>query len=469
MKTLTQIATLIILFAPLTSAMTQMPDSEVAVTVYNDNFGVVKETRNMDFTQKGVQQVKFIDVASSIDPTSVKFQCLDTDAGISILEQNYEYDLVNTNQLLKRYLNNPITIYIKGSGSDPGKTIEGILTAYVGSDLIVRNGPQIEIIRQNSIEHISLSKAPRDLITQPTLVWLAQVNKPGSKRCKVTYTTDNIKWHADYSAVLSPDDTSLDLSGWVTIENNSGKAYKNAAIKLIAGDVRRVKPQPQYRYDARELKMAGAAPSRGFEEKSFAEYHMYTLSRKSTINNNQVKQIEFIPPAEGVSVEKKYIYQWQNQPEKVQVKVEFKNTEQNNLGIALPKGKVRVFKQDQADGTLEFIGEDTIDHTPKKELLSLYIGNAFDIVPEHKTLDTQPGPRRGEYRTRTEKHQIELRNRKDTEVTVLAEHKFSPWVNWTVDDFNFPWEKENAATARFKVTIPPNSEKTLQYTVTWKW
>ena len=202
----------------------------------------------------------------------------------------------------------------------------------------------------------------------------------------------------------------------------------------------------------------------GFEEKAFMEYHMYTLGRKSTINNNQVKQIEFIEPATGVAAKKLFIYDRQENAEKMQVKIEFVNTKENKLGIALPKGKVRVFKKDPADESLEFVGEDEIDHTPRKEKLSLYIGNAFDIVPEYKLLDSKHGRR-----TRTETHQVELRNRKDEPIEVYVDEKFWKWVNWQVLEKSHDYEKYDAYTARFKVKIPADSTETVKYTVRQWW
>jgi hypothetical protein len=194
------------------------------------------------------------------------------------------------------------------------------------------------------------------------------------------------------------------------------------------------------------------------------EYHLYTLGRKSTINNNQVKQIELIAPAMGVPVKKLYIYEWRKKPNKVQIKLEFENKKENHLGIALPKGKVRVFKKDPADGMLEFVGEDAIDHTARKEKLSLYIGDAFDVVPEHTITDSEQ--RR---RWRRESHKVELRNRKDEPVTVYVDEKFPPHVNWKISGATHDYEKRDAQTARFKIPVKADSVQILEYTVTQTW
>ncbi|MBN1795561.1 MAG: DUF4139 domain-containing protein [Sedimentisphaerales bacterium] len=435
----------------------------VGLTIYNDNFGVVRQARQMNF-DKGVNTMKFTDVASAIDPTSVNFKCLSSPGAISILEQNYEYDLVNSASLLKRYIDKKVTVVIGGGGADAAREIQGKLLAAVGSDYIVEINGGVEIVNRDSVEEIALAELPEGLVTRPTLMWLASAEKAGQQLCQVTYTTEQINWKADYTAILSDDEKTLDFSGWVTIDNKSGAAYKDAALKLIAGDVRRIRPpQPQVMYRALGAEMEAKG---GFEEKAFMEYHMYTLGRKSTINNNQVKQIEFIEPALGVAAKKIFVYDRQENAEKVQVEIEFENTEENKLGIALPKGKVRVFKKDPADENLEFVGEDMIDHTPRKEKLSLYIGNAFDIVPEYKLVKSEWGRSR---RSRTETHQIELRNRKDEPVEVFVDEKFSKWVNWEVQEKSHEYENYDAYTARFKVKIPADSTEMITYTVKQWW
>lgn len=441
----------------------KLPEPGVGLTIYNDNFAVVKERREMKF-DAGINTVKFTDVASAIDPTSVNFKCLSTPGAVSILEQNYEYDLVNTTSLLKRYIDKSVIVQIKGSGSDSGTQMGGVLSAAVGNDLILQHSTgELEIISRDVIEHISLSETPEDLVTKPTLVWLARADKKGAELCQVTYTTGAINWKADYSAVLNEAEDKLDLTGWVTIDNKSGTGYKDAVIKLIAGDVRRI-AAPAVRRGREAYALGIQADKAGFEEKPFMEYHLYTLGRKSTINNNQVKQIELIAPATGVPVKKLYIYEWRKKPNKVQIKLEFENKEENHLGIALPKGKVRVFKRDPADGMLEFVGEDAIDHTARKEKVSLYIGDAFDIVPEHTITDSKQ--RR---RWRMEVHKTELRNRKAESVTVYVDEKSPAYVNWEISGATHDYEKRDARTVRFKVAVEGDSVAVLEYTVTQTW
>lgn len=437
-------------------------DNQVGLTVYNDNFAVVRDDRAIEF-EKGTNEIRFTGVASAIEPSSVNFKCLSSPGAVSILEQNYEYDLVDTTSLLKRYLDKQVHVFVKGSGADVGAEIQGKLAAARGSNLILNRADDIVIVSRDDIERITLAEMPEALVTEPTLVWLAESESESKEKCRITYTTGNIGWNADYSAVVNEDENNLELSGWVTIENNSGTAYKQADVKLIAGDVRRIEAQKP----RREMLVMAAGDRQekaGFEEKSFMDYHMYTLGRQTTVKNNQVKQIELIEPVGGIAYNKRYVYERRVSEDNIQVKIEFQNTESNGLGIPLPEGKVRVFKQDPADENLEFVGEDKIDHTPKKEKLSLYIGNAFDIVPEYTLVDSEQGRR-----WRRQTHQIKLKNRKDEPVTVFVDEHFTPRMNWDVEKNSHEYEKLSAGKIRFEVNISPDSVETVEYTVRESW
>lgn len=442
----------------------------VALTIYNENFAVVKERRQMDFAE-GQNTVRFTDVASQIDPTSVLFDCLDFPGQAKLLEQNYEYDLVNTQSLLKKYIDKTVHVQLKGSGSSGASLVSGVLLSADGTTLILQDDDgRMNIIGQDSVEHIQLDKKPEDLLTRPTLVWLVAADKPLSGLCQVAYTTEGIGWKADYMAVLNDKDDALDMSGWVTITNNSGAAYKEAVLKLIAGDVKRIAPQPPIQKYAARREMMAMDEGTGFEEKPFMEYHLYTLGRKTTLQNNQVKQVELIEPAQNVPAKKVYVYEismyaWMiRNRNKVQVKVEFENKKENQLGIALPKGRVRVFKKDPADASLEFVGEDEIDHTPKDEKLSLYIGDAFDIVAEQTMTDARNGDR---WQTFTRK--VEIRNRKDQPVTVFVDKKIPQGRNWKIDKSNIKHVKKDAYTCRFAVDAAADQTFTLEYQMTQTW
>ncbi|HUT61247.1 MAG TPA: DUF4139 domain-containing protein, partial [Phycisphaerae bacterium] len=321
---------------------------------------------------------------------------------------------------------------------------------------------------------------PEGLLTRPTLVWLVATNKPGQQLVEVTYQTGGIDWHAEYVMVVNADDTAADLSGWVSFDNKSGKTYKEAKLKFIAGDVRRVAPEPRPMEYRGGLAKGGEAP---MEEKAFFEYHMYTLPRPSTVADNEVKQLEMFSPVSGMKVTKKYLYdplpglRWRGgrntsasygvtSPKKVRVFIEFKNAKENKLGIPLPAGKVRVFKQDPEDKAMEFVGEEQIDHTPKDEKLELYVGNAFDIVGEFK----QTG-----FRVNTsghwmeEKIEIKVRNHKKEDITVRVKQPMHRTKEWQITAKSHEYEKLDAFTIAFDVPVKADGETVVTYTVEYRW
>ncbi len=440
--------------------------NEVKLTVYNGNFAIVTDVRDITFN-KGINEIKFTNIPSAIDPTTVKFQCENEPKAVTILEQNYEYDLVSIDSLLKRYIDKKVEVTVKGSGSDNAYQTNGELLAAVGNEIILKKmDGQVDIIAKQNIERIELKEMASDLVTKPTLIWLANAKKAGTKKCQTTYSTDRVNWKADYTAVIAADDKSLDLTGWVTIDNKSGAGYKNAKIKLIAGDVNKIRPRSNYgrRHQYKNMMPTSAEADGGFEEKAFMEYHMYTLGRRSTVGNNQTKQIEFIEPVLNVPAKKVYLYDRTQYNDKIQVKIEFQNEKEYGLGMALPKGKIRVFKKDPADGSAEFVGEDMIDHTAKKQKLSLYIGNAFDLPVKTKIVDSQ-----SQRRSRTDVYEVELKNRKNEAVEIFVDEKFGSHVNWRVVDSSVPFEKLDSKTARFKVKVEADKIVILKYTTIQNW
>jgi len=427
----------------------------VTLTVYNGNYAMVKDVRNFELV-KGVQVVKFRDVASSIDATSVAFKSF-TDPKTSVLEQNYEYDLVSADKLLTKYIDKALTVLTKD-----GKVYTGTLLSFDAGQLVLKQKDEkiVMVARADNVQNLEFGALPEGLITRPTLVWKVWTERAGKHLAQVAYLTNNITWKADYTAITNKDDTAVDFAGWVTITNRSGARYTNAKIKLIAGDVHRVTRPPAPRPAVRKRALAGGAGRGGFEQKAFGEYHMYTLGRPSTVNENQVKQIELIEPARGVPVRKYYQY---TSGKKVQVYLEIKNDKASKLGIPLPKGKVRVYKKDEADGSLEFIGEDLIDHTPKDEKFKLLIGNAFDLVAETKVLSDQSISRRSRRRT----VEIKLRNHKDDK-DVAVEVLQNLGNNWEIEKTTHEWTKKDAYTVKYVIPVKKNGETVLTYTVrTW--
>ncbi|MDD4954767.1 MAG: DUF4139 domain-containing protein [Candidatus Omnitrophica bacterium] len=445
---------------------------EVELTVYNQNFALVKDQRNLDL-KKGVNKVDFKDVASLIEPTSVHFVSLTAPDACYILEQNYEYDLVSSDKLLSKYIDKNIKIVTKDA-----KTYEGILSSYDAGNIVISGADGLSmIVRPDNINQISFDKLPEGLITKPTLVWEIQNNKEGKHLTEVSYLTNGISWLAEYVTVLDKDDNKISLDGWVSINNTSGATYKNSKLKLIAGDVKRVRE----RYDLLQASAMGmveekaAAPQ--FQEKSFFEYHMYTLQRKATVKNNQIKQISLLS-ANNVPVKKLFVYDpvdyygWNwyyyednktTKEQKIKVKIELTNSKQNNLGMPLPKGKVKVYKKDD-DGSLQFIGEDQIDHTPKDETIKLYLGDAFDVVGERKKMNFREGDHWAE-----ETFEISLRNHKDSDIEVnVIEHMWR-YSNWKIINKSHEFTKKDARTIEFKPPVAKNGETKVTYTVRYWW
>jgi hypothetical protein len=464
-------------FAAATLAAEKQEEG-VALTIYNQNFGVVREKRKVDVPDK-VGTIRFTDVASQIDGTSVQFKSV-TDPGATVLEQNYEYDLVSADKLLEKYIDKQIAVLTKD-----GSRYSGKLLSFDANQLVIRQGDEkaeiMMVQRGDNVKDIQFGALPEGLITKPTLVWKLATEKVGQHLIEVAYQTGGINWQADYNAVLNASDTALDLGGWVTINNQSGATYKDAKLKLIAGDVRKVQPPGQRMY---KLAMAaGAEAAGGFEEKAFFEYHLYTLGRPATVAQNQTKQIELLKAAD-VPVKKVFLYDGAPQyrfygglindanygsetpNKKVNVIIEVKNSKDNHMGMALPKGKVRLYKRDEADGSLEFIGEDQIDHTPKDETVKLHIGDAFDIVGERKRTDVKIDMGR---HVITESFEIRVRNHKTEPVEVLVKETLYRWNNWEITESNQKWTKYDSNTIHFPVKVDKDGEQVITYTVKYTW
>lgn len=448
----------------------------VALTIYNQNFGVVREKRNVDVKEK-VGTIRFSDVAAQIDGTSVQFKSL-TDPSATVLEQNYEYDLVSADKLLQKYIDQPLNVLTKD-----GSRYAGTLLSFDANQLVLRQEKEIVMVqRGDNVKDIQFGALPEGLITKPTLVWKLATEKVGRQLVEVAYQTAGINWQADYNAVLNAKDTALDLGGWVTINNQSGATYKDARLKLIAGDVRRVQP-PTLAYGGRMMAKAAVADEAGFAEKAFFEYHLYTLGRPSTVAQNQTKQIELLKAAD-VPVKKVFLYDGapqyrfygglvsdanygsQDFNKKVNVVIEVKNSKDNHMGMALPKGKVRLYKRDDADAALEFIGEDEIDHTPKDETVKLHIGDAFDIVGERKRTDYKGDMGR---HVITESFEIRVRNHKDEPVEVLVKETLYRWNNWEITESNQKWTKYDSNTIHFPVKVDKDGEQVITYNVRYTW
>jgi len=426
--------------------------AEVGLTVYNNDLALVKDVRQLDF-KTGVNTLKFTDVAAAIDPTSVSFTLKNNPEAVQILEQNFQYDLVGADKILTKYIDKTIQVITKED-----KLFEGTLLSVAGGLTLREPDGGIRIIAREGVRDMSFPKLPEGLITRPTLVWLLDSDVSGKHPGEVRYLTKKINWHAEYVATVSAKDDQLNLAGWVSIDNRSGATYENAKLKLIAGDVHMVEKKrrfPRLDLDKSIAMAARAAPS--FEEKAFFEYHLYTLTRPATVRDNEIKQLSLFAPAD-VATRKIYTFDGARDGKKVRVNLEFINSAAAGLGIPLPKGKIRVMKADE-DGSLEFVGEDEIDHTPKNEKVRVYLGNAFDIVGERTVKDHRQMTKR----ITEEDIEVSLRNRKDKGATItVIEHI---WGDWEIKNSSIEHRKKDAYTAEFDVPVGADQEVTLTFTI----
>jgi hypothetical protein len=429
---------------------------EINVTVYNDNLGVINEKRDVEIKQ-GTSELRITDVAALIDPTSVSIKL-----NGKVLEQNYQYDLANYQSILARYIDKEITLI--------GETvITGKLLSVSGNNIVLQNkdGGLIMLPKYDDYR-ISVGSLPDGLITRPTLKWLVDSKSPGNQEVELSYQTGGMNWHAEYVAVLDEKDKFADLNAWVSIENRCGTSYKDANIKLVAGDINRVQDDDVYRPRGARMKMmAESADALQFEERAFFEYHLYELQRPATISNNEVKQISLFESS-GVSVAKKYLYRssgyWgysDGNPQKVSVAIEFENKKDNKLGIPMPKGKVRLYKKD--GNSVQFIGEDLIDHTPKDEKIKLKVGEAFDILAEEKEVDRK----QISDKVNEVSYQIKIKNRKSEDINVDVEKMLGQ--NWEILAESMKSSKLNSTTIQYNVPVKKNSETILDLKVRFTW
>ncbi|OGL20172.1 MAG: DUF4139 domain-containing protein [Candidatus Rokubacteria bacterium RIFCSPLOWO2_12_FULL_71_22] len=439
--------------------ITRDAQRDVMLTIYNGNLGLVKDVREARFAA-GLGEVQFMDVAALIDPTTVHLRSLTDPAGLKILEQNYEYDLLTSQKLLEKYVGRTVRLY-QGDGT------------FHDATLLSTQGPVFEIGGQIHLGYtgrLVLPALPENLVAKPTLVWLTQSRSAAPQRVEASYLTGGITWKADYVLVLDATDRKSDLTGWVTIDNKSGATYRNAALKLVAGDVNRA---GDGRREGRVMEMAARAASvadatREFKSEGFFEYHLYTLDGRTTVKDQQTKQLSLMA-ASDVPVTKRLIY-WGAQDyyrnsygvpisnQKVGVYLELENRKEHRLGLPLPKGKIRVYKAD-ASGSEQFVGEDWIDHTPKDERVKIKMGNAFDVVGERKQTDF----RKLAAHLWEVEWEISLRNHKQEAQTVTVIEPIPG--DWQVLSSTHRYEKIEAHTLRYEIPVPKDGAAKLVYRV----
>jgi hypothetical protein len=435
---------------------------DLAVTVYNSNIALVRDVRQIHLSP-GVFPLHFEDVAASINPATVHFRSLSEPAKLSVLEQNYEYDLLDPQKLMQKYVGREVGFNWNGV------EMTGLLLADNSGPIWKVNN---QIITGLPVGTFHFPELPDNLYSRPTLVWLLDNRGANAQKVEASYLAGNMNWSADYVLTVTRDEKAADLDGWVTLTNNSGVAFSNAKLQLVAGDVHQTQPQPMAPRGA-SIVMSEAAPMKQFAQESFGEYHLYSLERRTSIQNNESKQISLLSGT-GVPVEKYLMvegraYFYRNPqgignaiPEPVMVYYRFKNEEKGGLGMPLPAGTVRVYQADSKGG-VQFVGEDNIQHTPKDETLKIHIGNAFDVVCERKQTDYKnlsSNQAEAEYA-------ITLRNHKDSAVTVEVREPVGG--DWEVVNSNFKPIKLDSTTIGFQVPVEKDRTATLTYRVRVKW
>lgn len=417
------------------------------VTVYNSDLGVIKEIRTYNLT-KGISEINVTNVPERIDPTSVNI-----DFNGQILEQNYRYDLASMNKILEKYIDQDVTLV-------GDKTYSGKLVASNGQNIVLQKKDG-SIIMLPNIDHyqISLQNLPDGLMTKPTLVWKLNAEKSGQQDMKISYQTSGMNWHTEYVGILNDDNTKMDLSAWVSIENNSGKSFVDANVKLIAGDVQKVKRAVMKEYAAMdESNLAlGASP---IEERSFYEYHIYDIKDKVDLANDEIKQISLFS-ASNVNVKKHYRCYDRGVAStlKTDVVLELENKEKNKLGYPFPEGTFRLF---QADGsTNEFIGEDKIQHTPKDEIIYLKSGAAFDVVTKETISDDVAVSDKINEIT----YKITINNHKKQDINLELTRNFNYTNHWEILSSNYDYSKVNSNEINFKIPVNADSNSELIYKV----
>jgi len=441
--------------------------SEVSITVYNQYFGLVREVRDIDLG-KGRAALEFREVSSQIQPETVAIKSLGG-GGLSVLEQNYRYDLLSPQKLLEKYVGKKVKVYRwnQTQGKEDAFDAE-VLSVNGGQSVMKINGE----ITYDFPGRIAFPEVPANLIAKPTLVWLLD-SQAQKQKVEVTYMTRGLNWKADYVFVINDKDTLGDLTGWVTLNNNTGASYENAKLKLVAGDVNKVTAYGgDEELDATIVTKGEGKKAGGFKEEGLFEYHLYTLQKPTDVMNNEQKQVTLLE-GQNIKVDKKLMFYGQSywyrgsygqltSNQKVGVYLDVQNTEANHLGIPLPKGIVRVYKADKS-GAKQFIGEDHIDHTPRDEKIRVKMGDAFDVVGDRKQTDWKSlGSCRSE-----SGWEISLRNHKDTIETVQDWEPVGG--EWEIVSSSHPAVKQDANTFTFEVKIPAKGEVKIKYRVRIKW
>jgi hypothetical protein len=439
--------------------------ADLAVTVYNSSLALIRDIREFTLAS-GESDLHFVDIAATVNPATVHFRSLTEPSKVSVLEQNYEYDLLEPEKLLRKYIGREVTLIRVRSenGTTREETVKARLVSY-------NNGPIWKIgdeyVTGLQADHLRFPELPSNLYSRPTLVWKL-LNRGGPRhRIEASYLAGGLSWQSDYVLTVGRDDKTADLDGWITLTNGSGTAFHDAKLQFVAGDLNRV--QPAARKQMLEMVADRAAAAPPMAQEAFSEYHLYTLPRRTTIANQETKQLAMLNGT-GVPVEKRYVvdgqsfyYRNRHSPgtpikDNVQVFYRFRNEEKSGLGLPMPAGIVRVYQADSTGG-LQFVGEDRIDHTPKDETLDLKIGNAFDIVCERNQTDFE----KISDAVYEMEFAITLRNHKTAPITVQVNEPVGG--TWRMIRSTHEWQKTAAWAAQFTVPVRADGSATLTYRV----
>lgn len=445
--------------------------TDLAVTVYNSNIALVRDVRQLTLPA-GYFRLKFMDIAATVNPATVHFRSLTEPAKLGVIEQNYEYDLLEPAKLLHKYVGKEVTLV--RAYQENGTTKREEIKATLLSD---NNGPVWkignDIVTGMFAESYRFPEVPANLYDRPTLLMSLDNSGPRKHQIEASYLATNLSWNSDYVLTVGRDDKAADLDGWVTLTNNSGTAFHNARLQLVAGDLNRIAPNAPMAMRADMARAIAAKAPEQFQQENFSEYHLYSLGRRTSVEDKETKQISLLQGT-GVPVEKVFVVNGQNfyyhnqynpgspQKDPVMVFYKFKNEDKAGLGMPLPAGNLRVYQQDSKGGVL-FVGEDHIDHTPKDETVTVHIGNAFDVIAERKQTDYK----RIDSHVWEMEFEITLRNHKETPITVEVNEPIGG--DWEMLSSSYKFTKTAAFAAQFKVPVEKNGTSVLKYRIRARW
>ena len=493
-------ARLVCLFLFCCTALAQQTP-QPSLTIYNQSFAVVRQDVPLDL-KSGVNQVNATEITMHVEPDSVILRDPTGKRSLQVLEQNYRADPISEGMLLNLYEGK--TIQFESNGQIIKGTV--IRSGYVPHNYFAMNrygqtyyqsqmtaASEQPVIEVNGQLRFSLPGIPifpsltDDSILKPRLEWLLSTDRPGKFPAELSYVTGGMSWEADYNIVAPEKGDVVDIVGWVTIDNQTGRTFENARIKLMAGDVSKMQPEETRAYAMKAAVAMDVAGAPAVSEKAFDEYHLYTLERSTTLRDRETKQVEFVH-ATGVTAKQIYVYDgakidpnryggwnWENirndhnygteSNPKIWVMREFVNSEANHLGMPLPKGRVRFYRHND-DGQVEFTGENMIDHTPKDETVRMYTGNAFDITGERKRTNYTVENSRS---SGSETFEIRVRNHKKEAVEVRVVEHLYRGKNWEITAKSDEYKKKDSQTIEFPVSVAPNGEKVITYTAHYTW